>query len=142
MFKKIQNLSYEVVDPTPHPEFESRNTSVSEYFRKYALGKTDQMPQDMRPEVSDDRSSDEMLEDDSKINHMGCDDLDVLQEMNDNAEKFEEALKDIELTKKQRQMFEDATKILNDPNTSLDQKKEAYAVLEEINDKVTRARTN
>lgn len=139
MFKKCEP-TFEPVDTAPHPEYEQRVTSVAEYFRKYAAGKTDQMPQDMRPEISDDRDPDEMLEDDSKINHMSCDELDALMEMQENTEVFEKALQDIELTKNQREQFIKATETIKDPNSSLQDKQEAYAVLEELHEKVTRAR--
>lgn len=139
MFKK-SIPTFEPVDTDPHPEYEQRVTSVAEYFRKYAAGKTDQMPQDMRLEVSDVRTADEMLDDDSKINYLGCDDLDALMEMQENAEKFEAALADIELTKNQREAFLAATETIRDANASLQDKQEAYAVLEELHEKVTRAR--
>lgn len=141
MFKRLENHSFEIVDGTPHPDYEVHETSVAEYFRKYSVGKTDNMPTDPRPECPpDERSETEMLEDDSVINTLGCDDLDVLQEINDNSEKFKAALEDIELTKTQRKQFEEATAIIDDPNASLSQKREAYAVLESLNEKVTRAR--
>lgn len=139
MFKRKKTAKVEV-DSTPHPDFEQVNTSVSEYFRKYAHGKIENLPQDSRPEVADDRTSDEMLNDDSKMNHMSCDDLDVLQEYEMHREDFENAIKDIELTKAQAKAFKDACDVLDNPNSSLQQKKEAYEVLEELRDKVTRAR--
>lgn len=139
MFKR-KKCSREELDLTPHPDFEQVNTSVSEYFRKYSQGKIENLPTDSRPEVTDDRSPDQMLDDDSKTNHMSCDDLDALQEFEANRSAFEDAIKDIELTAKQRKAFEDATKILDDPNSTLEKKREAYEVLEELKDKVTRAR--
>ena len=137
MFKKIENNSFEVLDDTPHPDFEVQNTTVSEYFRKYAVGKVDSMPSDPRSEVTDRRSDDEMISDDSMINHMGCDDLDVLQEMENNREKFEAAINEIELSEKQKEAFLDACAILDKPDSTLEQKREAYDVLEELHDKVT-----
>lgn len=139
MFKKRQ-CTCEHVNSVRHPEFESHNTSVAEYFRKYSVGKVDMMPTDPRPEVSDQRTETEMLDDDSKINYLGCDDLDALQEMSDNIENFKKAFAEIELTKAQRERFVEATRILDDPNSSMDKKKEAYEMLEELNDKITRAR--
>lgn len=140
MFKRIEVRSGEVLSNTFHKDYERHNTDVAEYFRKYSAGKSDQMPLDPRSQVSDQRPESEMLDDDSIINHMSCDDLDVLREMEEHRAEFEAAFKDIELTKTQRKQFEDATKILDDPNASLDQKREAYMLLDELKEKVTRAR--
>jgi len=124
----------------PHPDYEQVNTSVSEYFRKYAQGKVDNMPTDSRPTVTDDRPTDEMLNDDSRTNHMSCDDLDALHELEQHREEFEAAINEIELSEKQTKAFKDAVKIIDDPNSTVDQKREAYEVLEELKDKITRAR--
>ena len=123
-----------------HPDYESRNTSVSDYFLRFSTGKQDQMPLDPRSEVTDERPDEEKIEDDSLINSLGCDDLDVIMEMEENSKKFQEALADIELTKTQRKQFDDATNVLNNPNSSAEQKYEAYELLKELSDKVTRAR--
>lgn len=140
MFAKRKLNLGEKIDRTPHPDFEQVNTSVAEYFRKYAVGKSDKMPVDPRPEVTDGRDESEMIEDDSKINHLGCDDLDALMEMEANREKFEAALADIELTKQQAEVFKNATEVLKNPNATADQKRQAYDDLAELHDKVTRAR--
>lgn len=139
MFARRKKI-FTVPDSTPHPDAEQINTSVSEYFRKYSQGKIENLPTDSRPTVDDQRSPEEMLEDDSKINHLGCDDLDALHEMAAHREEFEAALKDIELTKAQSKAFQDAVKILDDPRASIDEKAEAYEVLRELKDKVTRVR--
>jgi len=139
MFKR-KKCNLEELDLTPHPDYEQVNTTVSEYFRKYSQGKIENLPQDTRPEVTDERSSDEMLNDDSKTNHMSCDDLDVLQEYEQHREEFEKAIQDIELTAKQKEIFLSATAVLDDPNSSADKRREAYQALEELRDKVTRAR--
>lgn len=139
MFKR-KKCKLEELELTPHPDFEQVNTSVSEYFRKYSQGKIENLPQDSRPEVTDDRSDADMLNDDSKINHMSCDDLDALMEYEKHRQEFEDAIKDIELTQKQRDVFVSATKVLDDPNSTIEKKREAYEALEELKDKVTRAR--
>lgn len=140
MFAKRKMILGEKLDRTPHQDFEEVNTSVAEYFRKYAVGKSDKMPMDPRPEITDGRDESEMIEDDSKINHLGCDDLDALMEMDANREKFEAALADIELTQKQADIFKQATDVLHDPNSTVEARREAYLDLEELHDKVTRAR--
>lgn len=140
MFARRKFCTGEVHDNTRHPDFEQVNTSVAEYFRKYAVGKSDKMPTDPRPEVTDGRDESEMIDDDSKINHLGCDDLDALAEMEANQQKFEAALKDIELTKQQAEVFKHAVDVLNDSNSTADAKREAYQDLEELHEKVTRAR--
>lgn len=140
MFGKRKLETRERCSQTRHPDFEQVNTSVAEYFRKYAVGKSDRMPIDPRSEVTDGRSAEEMLDDDSKINHLGCDDLDALMEMQQNEQKFKEALSEIELSEKQAEVFKSATKILEDPNSTVEQRRDAYESLEELHDKVTRAR--
>lgn len=124
----------------PHPDAEQVNTSVSEYFRKYSQGKIENLPTDSRPTVSDERTESEMLEDNSKVNHLSCDDLDALQEFNEHRQEFEDAIADIQLTKEQAQRFREATDILDSPKATVDQKREAYEVLEELKNKITRAR--
>lgn len=140
MFAKRKIQLGEKNDRTPHPDFEQVNTSVAEYFRKYAVGKSDRMPIDPRTPVTDGRDESEMIEDDSKINHLGCDELDALMEMEANREKFEAAIADIELTQKQAEIFKQATDVLKDPNSTADQKRQAYDDLAELHEKVTRAR--
>ena len=47
-----------------HSEHQTRNTDVSYYLMKFGTGKLEELPQDTRPEVHDDRTVDEMLTDD------------------------------------------------------------------------------
>lgn len=140
MFAHKNLVTGEKLDKTRHEDYESVNTSVAEYFRKYAVGKSDKMPTDPRIPIEDNRSNDEKIDDDSMINHLSCDDLDALSEMERNREKFEHALKDIELTQKQSEIFQNAVAVLDNPNSTPEQRREAYLDLEEIHDKVTRAR--
>lgn len=62
--------------------------------------------------------------------------------MQDKAKDFENAFKDIELTKKQRDSFDKAIKVLNDANASYEQKVDAYRILDELEQahKVNRVR--
>lgn len=125
-----------------HPEHEERNTRVSEYLRKYGQGKIDSMPTDNRPVVNDSRSVDEMLEDSDITNHMGTDQLDAIMELDRKKADFEYAFADIELTKKQKEKFDAAVKVLNDRNSSYEQRKDAERILNELQDakKVKRVR--
>lgn len=133
---------YESNSGVEHPEFEKRNTRVSEYLRKYGQGKIDTLPTDTRSEVKDERSVDEMLEVDDVTNRMDTEQLDALLEMQAKADDFEAAFKDIELTKTQKQQFDKAVSVLKDKNASYELVSDAYRILEELENKhkVTRAR--
>lgn len=136
-------MRYENVDSALHPEHETRNTRVSEYLRKYGQGKIDTLPTDSRPVVKDERPDDEKLENTSKLtDSLGTEELDILLEMQNKAKDFENAFQDIELTKKQRESFDKAIKVLNDANASYEQKADAYRILDELEQahKVNRVR--
>lgn len=137
------NYAFEEVIQQKHKEHETRNTRVSEYLRKYGTGRIDMMPTDRRPEIKDNRTSDEMLTDVDKLtNNLGTEELDVLLEMQNKREDFESAFADIELTNKQKEQYDAAMKILNDKNSSYEEQVNAVAILEELKaaEKVTRAR--
>lgn len=141
MFKRIKPV-FERVSNARHPEYQSRNTTVSEYLRKYGQGKIDSLPTDSRPEVTDDRSPDDMLADDSRMDHMSYDELDAIMDFNAKRADFEKARQDIELNEKQTKAFNDAMEILNDSNASHERKMEAMEVIDELikSGKVVRAR--
>lgn len=141
--RNIYPTSFDRVNSLLHPDHESRNTRVSEYLRKYGQGKIDTLPTDNRPVVTDNRSVDEMLDNPNKVaDSLGSEQLDVLLEMQNKQSDYEQALKDIELTKKQRESYDAAIKVLNDSNASYDQKMDAHRILEELIQakKVTRVR--
>lgn len=115
-----QPLVYEVLSNDKHPEHETRNTSVSEYFRKYGQGRIDALPTDSRPEVTDNRSVDDMLNDTDKLtSSLGTEHLDALLEMQTKAQDFETAFKEVKLTAKQRNDFDKAIAVLRDNNASI-----------------------
>lgn len=132
---------YRKIDVTPHKDYESRDTRVSEYLRKYGTGKIDEMPNDTRAEIKDNRSVDEQLADGFEPS-LGTDDLDVLMELDKAREHYEAALADIELTKQQKADFDKAIKVLKDSNSSIEMKEDAYRILRDLESKgkVTRAR--
>lgn len=132
---------YEPNDGILHSEHESRDTRVSEYLRKYGQGKIDVMPTDNRPQVVDDRSDDEKISD-PFVPSLGTDELDVFQQLEANREKFQAAQADIDMTKKDRVRFDNAIKIINDNNASIDAQRDAYRILEELErkGKVSRVR--
>ena len=142
MFRRDIKPKFEHNSGVLHPEHEERNTRVSEYLRKYGQGKIDSMPTDNRPVVNDNRSVDEMLEDNDITNHMATDQLDAFMELDRKKADFEAAFKDIELTQKQRQKFDAAVKVLNDRNASYEQIKDAERILNELTEakKVKRVR--
>lgn len=134
---------FEKVSGDKHPEHQTRNTRVSEYLRKYGQGRIDSMPTDNRPQITDNRTVDEMLNDpDSVTSSLGTDELDVLMEMSRKADDFEAAFKEIELTKKQKSDFDAAVRVLRDKNSSYDAQLDAMRILDELGQakKVTRAR--
>ena len=142
MFKKCKP-EYEKLSSIPHPDYEVRDTRVSDYLRKYGQGKLEVMPQDNRPEVHDDRTEEEMLNSpQSAVDTFGADALDVMQEIENNRERFEAMETAIEMTKTERQKFDNAVKVINDPNSSESQKLAAIRVLDDLEakGKVTRAR--
>lgn len=142
MFKRLKKdeLQFEKLDSKLHPEHQVFDTSVSYYLRKYGTGQLENLPVDTRSEIKDDRTIDEMLDDDGLIDGIGLDDLDVLMELDKKREDFEAAFKDIELTKQQKAKFDKAMKILSDNDSSVDAKRDAYAILDELKDRVTRTR--
>lgn len=142
MFKRITDIHYEKNSHLLHREHEERNTRVSEYLRKYGQGKIDSMPTDARPQVNDQRTPDEMLDDNTPENHMAFDNLDALMELERKKADFEAAFADIELTQKQKEKFDAAVKVLNDKNSSYEQIKDAERILDELKEakKLKRAR--
>lgn len=115
-----------------HPEHQSVNTSVAEMYRKYGAGKIDSMPTDPRPEIQDNRSEDEMLNDDHPEPGMAYDVLDAIQDLNRYRQKYESAVADIKATEKQKKAFDGAIATLNDPNASYKATQEALEVLDEL----------
>lgn len=144
MFKRLKEseLQFDKVDTKLHPEHQVFDTTVSYYLRKYGTGQLEQLPFDTRREVKDERTEDEMLNDDGIVDGLGTDDLDILMELERKRDAFEAAFKDIELTKIQRQKFDKAMQILSNKDSSVEAKEDAYAILEELKDKVTRTRVS
>lgn len=138
-----REIVYSVVSRDKHPEHQEVNTRVSEYLRKYGQGKIDTLPVDKRPEINDERSVDEMLGDTDNItSSLGTEHLDALLEMQTKSEDFKKAFADIELTKKQKDEFDKAIKVLDNANASYEQKSDAYRILEKLEqqNKVKRTR--
>lgn len=143
MIPKTKNM-YEKVDDTKHLEHQERNTRVSEYLKKYGVGKLEDLPTDNRPTITDERTVDEMLDDErgGKVDLLAFDELDALSEFNSRKEEFEKMRAEIDLTEKQSLSFDRAMSVLNSANASRDDKQEALAVLEELqkSGKVTHTR--
>ena len=125
----------EIVDGTRHPEHQVRDTRVSEYYRKYGVRQLEDMPSDSRPLLPpDERTTDEMLSDDSlsNVDLMSFDELDAISMLNDHADQFAAAKEELELTQKQAEEFDNALKVLNDEKSTFDQKREAYEILQDL----------
>lgn len=142
MFKRIEPIAENNSD-LDHPEHQTTNTRVSEYMRKYGQGKIDVMPTDPRPEVSDPRDVDDMLNGDDFEPALGTDELDVMMQLDQMRDKYNAAVADIQATEKQKSQFDEAIKVIKDSNSSYEQVSHAYAILEELErkGKISRART-
>lgn len=141
MFKKIKPVC-EKNSSVEHPEHQYTNTRVSEYMRKYGQGKIDVLPTDSRPEVNDPRTPDQMLEDGFEPG-LGTDELDVMAQLDQMRDKYENAVADIKATEKQKEQFDEAVKVLQNKNASYEQISDAYRILDELErkGKISRART-
>lgn len=142
MYQKIKPV-FEKNSILDHPEAQAVNTQVSEYLRKYGQGKIDELPKDSRPEINDDREPGEMLDDDF-VDNLGTDELDVMQQLDSMKERLTLAQSDLKATQKQKEMFDNACKVLNDPNASTSEQIHAMNVLQELEKKgkVTYARAD
>lgn len=140
---KFRKQVFEKNNHVPVKGFERKNTRVSEYLRKYGTGHLENVPTDNRPEMTDDRNVDEMLADGFEPAQFGTDALDVLAELDSKKAAYEKAVQEIELTKKERQQFDELTAILNDPNASDEKKYEVMRKLDLLTAKrEKRARAN
>lgn len=125
----------EVLDyKNKHKDFEIKETRVSDYLRRYGTGHIEDVPQNTAPEVRDDRTVEQMLEE-PFVEHLSTEPVDVIMLIDANRERFEKAFKELELTKTQHKRFKDALSVINNPNASHDSKREAYSILEELSDK-------
>ena len=136
-----------------HPEYEIRETRVSDYLRRYGTGHIDDLPQTSAPEVPNERLSkamDSVLDKKASeadksaafnvvqeelegfVPTMSTESIDVLAEIEANRERFEKAAEDIELTATARKKFNAALSVINNPNASLDAKREAYSILDSL----------
>jgi hypothetical protein len=131
MYQKNHESQFEKNSGINHPDYESRNTTVSEYLRKYGTGRIDELPKDTRPEIVDDRPDDEKINDEF-VDGLGTDELDVMMMLNENAERFKKARIALEEDEKKRVSFDNAVKVLNDPNSSEDAKRDALRILEKL----------
>lgn len=138
---KKEKPVYQDLDYTNHPEYEIKETRVSDYLRKYGTGHIDELPTSSAPEIKDDRSVDEMLAEGFEPS-MSTETIDILMEIERNKDRFEAAVAELELTQTQKKEFDDAVKAINDPNTPYDRKIEAYHLLQDLESKgkITRAR--
>ena len=114
-----------------HPEYEIRETRVSDYLRRYGTGHIEDLPQNTAPEITDDRTVDEMLSDEF-VPHMSTETVDIMMEIEDNKERFEKAAQEIEMTDAARKKFDAAMAVINNPNSSLESKREAYSILDNL----------
>lgn len=133
---------FESVSDDLHPEYEIKSTRPSDYLRKYGTGKLEDLPQSSAPEVVDGRNVEQMLEDPAGLDHMSTETVDILMEIEANKDKFAAALQARDLSARDKEDFDAAVAVLNDPNSSADRKREAFSILEELyhDGKITRTR--
>lgn len=120
----------ERVSKQPHPDFQFVETRVSEFLRLYGSGKIQNLPEDPRPEVQDNRSTDEMLADPFQPT-MATEEVEILAMFQEKAEDFEKAMQDAILTHKDQERAEELLNILKN-STDFEEKQSAYDELEEI----------
>lgn len=130
--KRTIEVISEELSSNRHKEFQNVNTRVSEYLMKYGQGKIDALPTDSRTEIEDNRTVDEMLDDENPIFGLGTEESDVLFELQANMSKFEKAQVDIEASEKDKKSFENAMQVINDKNSSDDAKRDAYRILDKL----------
>lgn len=151
--KRVKPITEDLDYKHNHSDYEIKETRVSDYLRRYGTGHIDDVPQTKAPEVSNERVSSAMdiildkkaneverskafevlnEETDGFVPHMSTETIDVLAEIEANKERFENALKDIQLTKTASKRYNDALAVVNNPNAPLDSKREAYSVLESL----------
>lgn len=133
MYSKVKPV-FETNSGLDHPEAQAVNTRVSEYLRKYGQGKIDELPKDSRPVVNDDREASDMLDDDF-VDGIGTDELDVLAQLDNMKERISVAQADLKATERQKEMFENACKVLNDPNSSTSERVHAMNTLDDLEKK-------
>lgn len=140
MMYKHRKPVFERVSQDAHPDYEIKETRVSDYLRKYGTGKLEDLPQSSKPEITDNRTVEQML--DEPCESMSTETIDVMMEIDRNREAFEKAILDVKATQKQKKQFEDAVKAIKDENTPFERKREAYAILDQLerDGKITRAR--
>lgn len=141
--RNVRTVIGENNNGVPHKELQHVNTRVSEYLRKYGQGKLDKMPTTNAPEVKDDRSVDQML--DEPLMAPGTDPVEVLSKIQEMLPKYQAARDAIAQNQKDRDAFDKAVKVLQDKNSEFEEKRRAMLVLDELREsgkvtKRTRAR--
>lgn len=114
-----------------HPDYEIKETRVSDFLRRFGTGHIDDLPTTSSPEISDDRTVDEMLSD-PFVPHMSNESVDILSMIEENKDRFDAAFHELELTKSQHKKFKEALSAIKDPNCPFERKREAYSVLEKL----------
>lgn len=134
MFKRMNpnDRMFEPIDSAKHPDYQSVNTRVSEYLRKYGQGKIDSMPTDTRPEIQDTRTVDEMLADPHSELGLGTEEADALIEFQSYEQRFKDAQAAVDANAKDMEKFQSAMDVLNNPNSSDDARRDAYRILDEL----------
>ena len=140
MAKRIKPI-YENVSGEKHPDFKRERTEVSEYYRLYASGKIDKVPESTRPTLPDDtRSVDQMLDDGSLEPSLGTDAVEVIEQLRSNAGKYSAANEKVQSALSDKALYDEALKVLNSPTATDDEKAKAKAYAVDY-EKTTRAKS-
>lgn len=132
--RKVVEPAFEQNDGVLHPEHQVVNTRISYYMKMYASGKIDELPTtNMVPDRElPDGVRNELLNGVLPIPEMGTDPVEVMEYLNENREKFINLVNEYNLCVTDREKYDRAISVLNDKNASIDEKIEASAVLQKI----------
>lgn len=139
---KIVDPHYEENSGVEHPEHQVINTRVSHYMRLYATGKISEFPTNglrENPELPEGLRKD-LLNRNLPLPEHGTDPVEIMDYLNSNRDRLESLVQDYNLAISDRQRYDNAMSVINDPNSTPEQISVAVRMLESI-EKKARARS-
>lgn len=139
---KIVEPHYEENSCVEHPEHQVINTRVSHYMRLYATGKISEFPTNglrENPELPEGLRKD-LLNRNLPLPEHGTDPVEIMDYLNSNRDRLESLVQDYNLAISDRQRYDNAMSVINDPNSTPEQISVAVRTLESI-EKKARARS-
>lgn len=128
---------YEVNSGVEHAERQVVNTRVSHYLRLYATGKISEFPTNgliENRELPEDMRND-LLNRNLPLPELGTDPVEVMGYLAENRERFESLVSDYNLAISDQERYDDAMAVLDDDNSTIEQKAAAVRVLDAIREK-------